>query len=69
MSAETRPTDADRFDELLPFYVNGTLGDAERAFVEAHHAVVDVQAQYAIGTQHAIEQYKGNGGIDPTADQ
>jgi len=23
-----------RFDELLPFYVNGTLGEADRAFVE-----------------------------------
>lgn len=25
-----------RFDELLPFYVNGTLGDADRALVEGY---------------------------------
>jgi Putative zinc-finger len=30
--------DRTRFEELLPWYVNGTLGDADRAFVERHLA-------------------------------
>ena len=29
---------SDRFNELLPWYVNGTLGDADRAWVEQHLA-------------------------------
>ena len=28
----------DRFDELLPWYVNGTLSDEDRAWVERHLA-------------------------------
>ncbi len=30
--------DGERFEELLPWYVNGTLGEADRAFVERHLA-------------------------------
>lgn len=30
--------DRTRFEELLPWYVNGTLGDDDRAFVERHLA-------------------------------
>jgi Putative zinc-finger len=29
---------SDRFNELLPWYVNGTLGEADRAWVEQHLA-------------------------------
>ena len=29
-------TTTDRFDELLPFYVNGTLAEADRSWVESY---------------------------------
>jgi anti-sigma-K factor RskA len=34
----TSPEDKRRFDELVPFYVSGALGAAERAWVEAYLA-------------------------------
>jgi hypothetical protein len=34
----TNPEDRRRFDELVPFYVSGALGAAERAWVEAYLA-------------------------------
>jgi len=36
----TTPDDKRRFDELVPFYVSGALGAAERAWVEAYLARV-----------------------------
>jgi hypothetical protein len=48
-----------RFDELLPFYVNGTLGDDDRSFVERwlrEHPGADVELRWARSLQQRLQE-------------
>lgn len=48
-----------RFDELLPFYVNGTLGEAERAEVEAwlrEHPKSAAELRWYESLQHKLRE-------------
>lgn len=48
-----------RFDELLPFYVNGTLGDDDRLFVERwlrEHPDADVELRWARSLQQQLHE-------------
>lgn len=59
MSTDIDPSSAERFDELLPFYVNGTLADADRAFVEAHlaaHPEARAEAQFYRSLQRRMQE-------------
>jgi len=48
-------TDRQRFEVLMPFYVNGTLSAADKAFVQAYLAKHD-QAQASLGWTSNIQQ-------------
>jgi hypothetical protein len=48
-----------RFDELLPFYVNGTLGNDDRLFVERwlrEHPGADVELRWARSLQQRLQE-------------
>jgi hypothetical protein len=48
-----------RFDELLPFYVNGTLGDDDRLFVERwlrEHPGADVELRWTRSLQQRLQE-------------
>jgi hypothetical protein len=48
-----------RFDELLPFYVNGTLGEDDRLFVERwlhEHPSADVELRWARSLQQRLQE-------------
>jgi hypothetical protein len=48
-----------RFDELLPFYVNGTLGDDDRLFVERwlrEHPGADIELRWARSLQQRLQE-------------
>jgi hypothetical protein len=47
-----------RFDELLPFYVNGTLGSADRAWIESYlreHPTADNELQWLRSVQATVQ--------------
>jgi anti-sigma factor RsiW len=48
-----------RFDELLPFFVNGTLGDDDRLFVERwlrEHPSAEAELRWARSLQQRLQE-------------